>query len=629
MDGRRDRVAGAMRLLADGDRDGATSVLRAALAEAPDDPDILHGMACVARASGRPDLAIGLAGRAIAILPAAHFHITLGCALWEGGHQEPARAALHVATLREPRDARGHAALAAVLGEMGRWGEAEASLRAALGLRPADTALLLDWARAAIMGDGVGIWPRLEASARRFVAQDAGRLHELAVLLSERGRHGEAEILYRLVRDLCPDQGAAWANHGAVLFALNRHEEALAALEQADRLAPDVPETLNNLGLVLMALGHLPRAGEALAAARRCAPADVRIVVNDATILTDMGEVAAAERLLRGVLAEPEAARGAEGARAEFNLGTLLLARGRMAEGWRHLEARERLLPEMRWPALAPWDGSALPHGRLLLHVEQGVGDAIQFLRYLPSCLRRVGVVVDLPPALHRLVRTMPDPEGLIASRCVVLPDGTPVPDDVVVRCGLLSLPHLLGMAEVPPFVPYLLPPVPEGARVGAPRVGLCWAGNPAFRFDRRRSIPPQMLALLGDVGGVCFVSLQHGAAAGDPPFAMEPAATGDWLDTARVVAGLDLVITVDTAMAHLAGAMGRPVWLLNRFGGDWRWSAAFDRAEAPRWGNGTSRWYPSLEQFRQDGPEVPACAWQASIAALRAALECWRCVDR
>ncbi|MFW7267081.1 tetratricopeptide repeat protein [Gluconacetobacter sp. Hr-1-5] len=609
-----------MRLLADGDREGATSLLRAALAEAPDDPDSLHGMACVARASGRADLAIGLAGRAIAILPAAHFHITLGCALHEQGHLEPARAALHVATLREPRDPRAHAALAAVLGEIGRWAEAEESLRAALALRPADTALLLDWGRAAILAGGADVAPRLAAG--RFVVEDAGRLHELAGLLSERGRHGQAEMLYRRVRDLCPEQGAAWANHGAVLFALNRHEEALAALEQADRLAPDVAETLNNLGLVLMALGHLARAGEALARARRAAPDDVRIAINEATILGDLGEDGAAERLLRGVLADPVAAGGVEGARAGFNLGTLLLARGDLAEGWRAFEARTHLLPETRWPDILPWDGSALPRGRLLLHAEQGIGDAIQFLRYLPLCLRRVGVVLVLPPSLHRLARTMPDPEGLIASRCTLLLPGVPVPDDVVARCGLLSLPFLLEVAEVPPFVPYLLPCGFE--RTGS-RVGLCWAGNPAFRFDRRRSIAPAMLAPLGAVAGLSFVSLQHGAVAEDRPFAMEAAAMGAWLETAQVIAGLDLVITVDTAIAHLAGAMGRPVWLLNRFGGDWRWSAAFDRVAPPRWGNGTSRWYPSLEQFRQSVPEAPDEAWREPVLALRGALERWR----
>ncbi|MBB2166581.1 tetratricopeptide repeat protein [Gluconacetobacter sp. 1b LMG 1731] len=620
MDGRQDKVAGAMKLLADGDREGATVLLRAALADAPDDPDGLHGMACVARASGRPDLAIGLAGRAIAILPAAHFHITLGCALQEQGHLEPARAALHVATLREPRDPRAHAALAAVLGESGRWGEAEASLRAALDLRPADTALLLDWGRAAVLAGGTDVVPRLAAG--RFVAEDAGRLHELAGLLSERGRNAQAERLYRLVRDLCPERGAAWANHGAVLFALNRHEDALAALEQADRLAPDVAETLNNLGLVLMALGHLPRAGEVLARARRAAPDDVRIAINDATILADLGEDGEADRLLRGVLADPVAAGGMEGVRAVFNRGTLLLARGDLAEGWRSFEARTLLLPETRWPDIGPWDGSALPHGRLLLHAEQGIGDAIQFLRYLPLCLRRVRVVLVLPPSLHRLARTMPDPDGLIASPCLLLPPGASVPDDVVARCGLLSLPYLLDVAEVPPFAPYLLPSGVEGA---AFRVGVCWAGNPAFRFDRRRSIAPAMLAPLGDVAGLRFVSLQHGAVAEDRPFAMETVGMGDWLETAQVIAGLDLVVTVDTAIAHLAGAMGRPVWLLNRFGGDWRWSEAFDRAEPPRWGNGTSRWYPSLEQFRQTEPEEPDDAWRAPIRMLCGALARWR----
>ncbi|MFT8777035.1 MAG: glycosyltransferase family 9 protein, partial [Gluconacetobacter liquefaciens] len=308
-----------------------------------------------------------------------------------------------------------------------------------------------------------------------------------------------------------------------------------------------------------------------------------------------------------------------------FNRGALLLARGELAEGWRSFEARTLLLPETRWTDIGPWDGSALPHGRLLLHAEQGIGDAIQFLRYLPFCLRRVRVVLVLPPSLYRLVRTMPDPDGLIASRCMVLLPGASVPDDVVARCGLLSLPYLLDMAEVPPFAPYLLPSGRDGAVF---RVGVCWAGNPAFRFDRMRSIAPAMLAPLGDVAGLSFVSLQHGAVAEDRPFAMETVGMGDWLETAQVIAGLDLVVTVDTAIAHLAGAMGRPVWLLNRFGGDWRWSAGFDRAESPRWGNGTSRWYPSLEQFRQTEPEGPGDAWRAPIRMLCGVLARWRHAD-
>lgn len=622
-----DSAARAMALLEAGDRDGALALLHAALSARPAcrDADVLHGMACVARAAGRPDLAIGLAGKAVALLPAAHFHITLGCALREQGHVEEARAALAVAVLREPRDARAHAALAGALGELGRWAEAEASLRAARALCPGDMALLLEWARACIHGgDHAAATAEIVAGADRFAPDHAGALHGLATLLADRGQPAGAEALYRQIVRLLPDDGAAWANHGAALFALNRHEDARVALEHAAALAPGVAETQNNLGLVLMALGHLPQARTALERARILAPGDARIAVNAATILDELAEGDAAEALYRAVLRDPILAREAEGARAQFNLGTLLLARGAYAEGWRHLEARSRLLPPMRGQGVAEWDGASLPRGRVLLYAEQGLGDAIQFLRYLPDCLRRASVVLDVPHSLHRLLQTMPDPDGQIATRCTVLPPGDPLPDDVVARCGLISLPHRLGMTDIPPFAPYLLPaPAPDlGER---PRVGLCWAGNPSFRFDRRRSIPAHRLAPLADVPGLFFVSLQHGPAAAAPPFALERSAEGDMLDTARIVAGLDLVITVDTAIAHLAGAMGRPVWLLNRFGGDWRWSATFDRAEPPRWGDRGSRWYPSLEQFRQHQPDDPDTAWAAPIEAVHAALLRWR----
>jgi Flp pilus assembly protein TadD len=597
-----------------------------------DEADILHDMACAARAAGRPDLAIGLAGKAIALLPAAHFHITLGCALREQGHGEEARAALAVAILREPRDARAHAALAGVLGDLERWAEAEASLRAARALRPGDVALLLDWAHARTHAGGPDVGSDIVARADALTPDHAGPLHGLAILLSNRGQPGQAEALYRLIVRLRPDDGAAWANHGAVLFALNRHEEARAVLDHAVALAPGNAETWNNLGLVLMALGHLPQARNALERARALAPGDIRIAVNAATILTELAENAAAEALNRAVLADPSTARGPDGARADFNLGTLLLARGLRAEGWRHLEARSRLLPPGRHQDMPEWDGSALASGRVLLQAEQGLGDTIQFLRYLPECLRRVPVVLDVPKSLHRLLRRVPDADAPSAARCTILPPGAPVPDDVVARCGLPSLPHRLGMADIPAFTPYLRPtawPVVERPGGGFPRVGLCWAGSPSFRFDRRRSIPAHRLAPLADVTGLSFVCLQHGRASDPSPFALERSPDGDMLATARTIAGLDLVITVDTAVAHLAGAMGRPVWLLNRFGGDWRWSAAFDRGTPPRWGDRGSLWYPSLEQFRQHRPDDPDTAWTGPIAAVRAALLRWRAFAR
>ncbi|WP_244959727.1 tetratricopeptide repeat protein [Gluconacetobacter azotocaptans] len=627
-----DLVALGLARLEAGDRDGALEHFRDVLTRTPGDPDALHGMACAARAAGRPDLAIGLAGKAIAALPAAHFHITLGRALHEQGHLEEARAALSVATLREPRDPRAHAALAGVLEAQGARAEAEVSLRRAVALRPRDPAPMLELAQLRTRG---GDRPGGIALTRQAVALAPDRvesLDALAALLAGAGQAEEAEPVYRDILRLRPADPAAWANHGAALFGLNRHDAARAALEHAARLAPEVAETQNNLGLVLMALGHLPEAHAALAAARALRPEDSRIAVNAATVLADLSRTGEAEDLCRAVLARADAGADLDAARARFNLGTLLLARGAGAEGWRCLEARSRLIPitDDRGGNIPDWDGSAIESGAVLLRAEQGLGDTIQFLRYLPQAARRARLVLDIPESLHRLVRTMPDPDGTLWPRCRLLAPGAPPPPDIVARCGLISLPDRLGMPDVPAFSPYLLPTMARARQAaGVVRVGLCWAGNPSYRFDRRRSVSPAMLAPLGEVAGVSFVSLQHddsgeGGAAG-LPFALERPAQGDLLATARTIAGLDLVITVDTATAHLAGAMGRPVWLLNRFGGDWRWSAYFDLSTPSPWGNRGSRWYPSLHQFRQMRPDPPAHAWDEPVARMRDALARWR----
>ncbi|MBB2174524.1 tetratricopeptide repeat protein [Gluconacetobacter johannae] len=623
-----DPVALGLARLEAGDRDGALGHFRDALARTPGDPEALHGMACVARAAGRPDLAIGLAGKAVAVLPAAHFHITLGRALHEQGHLEEARAALSVATLREPRDPRAHAALAGVLEAQGARAEAEASLRRAIALRPRDPTLMLELAQLRTRsGDRMG-GIALARQAAALAPDRVESLDALATLLAGAGKAEEAEPVYRDILRLRPTDPAAWANHGAALFGLNRHEAARAALDHAARLAPEVAETQNNLGLVLMALGHLPEAHAALAAARALRPEDSRIAVNAATVLADLSRTGEAEDLCRAVLARADAGADLDAARAQFNLGTLLLARGAMAEGWRCLEARSRLIPvaDDRGGDTRDWDGAAVESGAVLLRAEQGLGDTIQFLRYLPQAARRARLELDIPASLHRLVRTMPDPDGTFWPRCRLLPPGAAPPPDIVARCGLMSLPDRLGIGDAPAFSPYLLPTAARtGQARGALRVGLCWAGNPSYRFDRRRSVPPGMLAPLGEVAGVSFVSLQHEGAGEGPPFALERPARGDLLTTARTIAGLDLVITVDTAIAHLAGAMGWPVWLLNRFGGDWRWSACFDLPTPSPWGNRGSRWYPSLHQFRQTRPDPPEHAWVEPVARMRDALARWR----
>ena len=255
----------------------------------------------------------------------------------------------------------------------------------------------------------------------------------------------------------------------------------------------------------------------------------------------------------------------------------------------------------------------------LLLHAEQGLGDSIQFCRYVPAIAAAGKVVLVVPAPLERLM------VGL-GARVVRRDEPLPAFD---LQCPLASLPRLAGtrLETIPWPGPYLRPDpkLALGWRdrlAGLPglRVGLAWAGNPRAgdpvhtRLDGRRSIPLLQFSGLAAVQGLSFVSLQKGAAAdqlkrrsGGLRILDRTAELTDLADTAAMIEALDLVISVDTAVAHLAGSLGKPVWLLNRFDGDWRWMAGRD----------DSPWYPTLTQFRQSGPGD----WGEVLARVQTAL--------
>ncbi|TAL09917.1 MAG: hypothetical protein EPO00_05200, partial [Chloroflexota bacterium] len=265
---------------------------------------------------------------------------------------------------------------------------------------------------------------------------------------------------------------------------------------------------------------------------------------------------------------------------------------------------------EIRWshPRLAPrrfpvpaWDGGPLLSRRLFLASEQGFGDTIQFLRYVPETIRRgTRVVLDVPAPLVGLARTIEGIERLIAS-------GQPVPQ-VDLTLPLMSLPLRLGPDAPPPPPPYLAADPDRRARwrerlAGDPRpkVGIAWAGNPGMRNDRRRSLDEAALEPLLGIDSVSFVSLQKERA---PPSAWLDAAPdlADFADTAALICELDLVIAVDTAVAHLAGALAKPVWVLLSPAADWRWP------RGPR-----TPWYPSARQLWRD----PEGDWGTAIAKI------------
>jgi hypothetical protein len=276
-----------------------------------------------------------------------------------------------------------------------------------------------------------------------------------------------------------------------------------------------------------------------------------------------------------------------------------LLLRGDFPKGFEQYEWRRSKICSRRVFTQPEWDGGPFPGKTLLLHAEQGLGDTLHFIRYAPL-VRELGgrVVVECQKPLAHLLDSIAGIDALV-------PEGDPLPP-FELHTPLLSLPHLLGTTEatVPAVVPYLSPE-PSAVDVWRQRlgrgeklkVGLVWAGSPGHKNDRNRSIPFKLLRPLLEMPGIRFFALQVGERASDIEAARLQGSIddispnlNDFADTAAALSMLDLLISVDTAPAHLAGALGRPVWLLLPFSPDWRWK--MDRED--------SLWYPTMRLFRQ-----------------------------
>jgi hypothetical protein len=297
-----------------------------------------------------------------------------------------------------------------------------------------------------------------------------------------------------------------------------------------------------------------------------------------------------------------------------MNKSLLELLQGDYASGWRNYEVRWKVY-KSRLFAQPLWSGQPLGGARILLHAEQGLGDSLQFLRYVPKVIDTGGaVVLDVPVNLHRIAALIPGITTLASA-------GTPLPA-FDFHSPLLSLPLAFGttLETIPAQVPYLAVPaeaLKKAAALSWPahglRVGLAWSGNPSHPKNRLRSIPLELLAPIFKLQGVHFYSLQMGPAAGELK-KVQAAITDlaphacDMADTAAQIAQMDLIISIDTSIAHLAGALGKPLWVLLTRLPDWRW--LLDREDSP--------WYPTARLFRQKN----SGDWQPVIERLRTALE-------
>jgi Tfp pilus assembly protein PilF len=424
----------------------------------------------------------------------------------------------------------------------------------------------------------------------------------LGRLLKARGRLDEAAACYQESLRFNPTSAAAHNNLGDAFTELGRLEEASAALREAIHLKADFPEAHNNLGIVLARQGRLEEAEVRHRESLRLNPTSAAAHNNLGNVLREQG------RFEEGLVCLAEAIRlRPDYAEARRNRGMTWLLLGEWARGW----------PEYEWrrgckdyppppPQLPPWDGSPLGGRTILLRAEQGLGDTLHFIRYAPLVKERGGrVVLECQAPLTRLLAGC---KGV--DRILTASSGEPNGADTY--APLMSLPGLFGTtpSTVPAQVPYL---VTDSARTAAWRrelaplggfkIGIVWQGNPNYAGDRWRSVPLEQFLPLASVPGVRLVSLQKVVGREQLPLASGPIDLGprlaDFTDTAAVMESLNLVIAVDTVVAHLAGALGVPVWLALPWPPEWRW--LLGREDSP--------WYPTMRLFRQrargDWPDV------------------------
>jgi thioredoxin-like negative regulator of GroEL len=419
--------------------------------------------------------------------------------------------------------------------------------------------------------------------------------------LVQEGRAQEAIGTLSLVLALEPANEAAHAGLADALAANGETERAVLHSMMAFRLVPDHARASNFSAKLIMA-GHFKEAQTVAEFALRRCPDHFGALVNRATALDGQGLLQdAAVAAERAVAVSPDNVTG------RLMLAGLYLRLGQMtARAWDEYEWRHRQNPNPpAWMVGPVWTGEDMTGRTVLLHAEQGYGDTLQFVRYAPLVARCAGrVILAVQPALLRLLRAVPGVDQ-------VVPMGGPLPAFDAV-CPLLSLPRLFAttLDSIPPPLPYAetFPAAPDAPALL--RVGLVWTGNPDFPLDARRSLPAAALSALAGIPRVQFYSLQMPQAPAPVELGLIDLMDGvqDFAGTAARVAGLDLVIAVDTAVAHLAATMGKPVWLLSRFRGCWRW--LHDRADSP--------WYPTMRIMRQ----TRLGDWPGVLTAVRRDLE-------
>ena len=557
-------------------------------------------------------------------------NVNLATVLWRLGRLDDAAAACQRALNGNPDLAEAHAMAGAIAQAQGRDDDAIAAMESAVALKPEIVTAWVSLAnlykesgdneraleacgRAEALQPGradvlntVGLihqanrdWPAAETALRRAadgVPNGDARAQietNLAALFMAQDRHDEAAACCRTAIAASPTYPQAHNILGAALKGLQDLDGAEAAFRRALEIDPTMAAAQSNLGTVYGMCRQWDAALDCYEKALEMNPRSAEAMNNRGNVLHSIGRFDEAQAAFEGAIAlDPDYAD------PHLNLSLQLLMQGRWAEAWPEFEWRWRtpqMEPFRRAFQEPQWDGTGRPDATLLIHAEQGMGDTLNFVRYAALAAERVGrVVLECQPSLMPLLQGMDGIDEVVARTDPVPPFDLHVP--------LLSLPGIFGTTTqtVPENVPYLH--VPPGTQARLPdgdglRVGLVWAGNPRNPFDPSRTAGLARLRPLFDVPGCTFYSLQHGDPGGQIAslglrgriYDLRPQLT-DFAATAALVDQLDLVISICTSVAHLAGGMGAETWVTLSQDADWRWLRDHK----------TSPWYPSVRLFRQ-----------------------------
>ena len=588
-----------------GDAAAAETLCRKILKLRPDNAATLHFLGVLAAQNGRLQESTLLLSQSIALDPTAECCGALGAVLEQQCRMEAALAAYRQARDLEPLEPAGWQSLAQALDRMGQFEESSSVWARRVRMESGGSDVFCDlcfhWANSlALAGHKEAAreqFRRLTALAPHFAK---GWFH-LGIIETQLNNTQAAVFAYEKLLALAPTHAKGWNNLGILKQAAGDRQSAMDCYQRSIQEEPEFTQALYNLGSVLQLAGRMEEAAASYEQVLLQEPSNAAALNNYGNTLVQLNRVREAAGIFDQVLELLP-----DDPMARYNRGLVRLLLGDLRRGFADYEARLELTSVTQCDLQAPlWTWQPLSGKTILLSAEQGLGDTLQFIRYA-ALVRGKGaeVIVRCPASLVKLLETAPGVNCVLANGQTVPPHDFQIP--------LLSLPQRLqtNLDTIPATGPYLFTKAAENSKASRSvrRVGIAWAGNPHHANDKNRSLPVYFLDFTG-FNGIQLFSLQKDL---PPPPGLTDARDqmADFAATGDFISQLDLVISVDTAIAHLAGAMGKPVWILLAFAPDWRWM--MEREDSP--------WYPSARLFRQ----TKANDWHGVMERVRQSLENW-----